>query len=392
MEQMETIRSGQTDRKRVFVNVETVSHFGRDIVEGIIQFALEHEWEIDFEYRTLAEPLPSWFKHWSGDGIISRSGSRKIVQDLARKKCPRVELVGTDANDEPEVSADREEIARMIFSHFFERGFRHYAVFSFNDCWWSLLEKKCYIDLLQKHDIEVHTFKVRGDRRAILPKWSENDRARLKDWLLSLPKPVALYVVTDAQAVPVLQTCRSAGIAVPDDIAVVSVENDDWLCNITNPPLSSVDQNGRRIGYLAAKLMADRMEGKCLERQRISVSPLFIKTRQSSDCIAIDDRDFADIIKYIRESATSGLTVQEVVDYSNLSHATLRRLFHKWLGRTIEQEIRHLRIEKARQLLHETECSIATVAKKSGFNSSEYFCFVFRQTVGMTPHEFRNNK
>lgn len=378
-------------RKRVFVNVETVTRFGRDIVEGIIQFAVENSWELDFEYRTLAEPLPCWFQHWNGNGIISRSGSRKIVQELKKKGCPRVELVGNGTNDEDdqEIASDREETAKLIFNHFYERGFRNFASFSFNDCWWSLLEKKNYSDYLKSRGFSCQTFKVRTNKRAIIPQWSENDRQRLADWLSELPKPVALYVVTDAQAVPVLQTCRALGIGVPDEIAVVGVENDEWLCNVTDPPLSSVDQNGKKIGYLAAELLHDRMEGRRLERERITVPPLFIQTRQSSDCVAIDNRDFVEIIKYIRDSATSGLTVNEVVQHSNLSHATLGRLFKKCLGRTIEQEIRRVRVERAKQLLWETGCNIAVVAEKAGFNSPEYFCYSFRQLTGMTPQEFR---
>ncbi|MDO5552623.1 MAG: DNA-binding transcriptional regulator [Planctomycetia bacterium] len=382
----------RSTKRRIFVNVETVSHFGRDIIEGIIRFALENNWELGFESRTLAEPLPHWFRYWNGDGIISRSGSRKMLADLRAKNCPVVELTGTGPENEPEVAADRGRIAEMIFSHFFERGFREFAVYSYSDTWWSTLEKKCYVELLREHGFRCHTFRVPVRHAAIIPKWSEGDRVRLQNWLAGLPKPIAMYVVTDAQAVPLLQICRNLGIRVPDDLAVVSVENDEWLCNVTDPPLSSVDQNGKKIGWLAAELLRDRMNGHRLAHEQINVAPLYIQTRQSSDCVAIDNPELVDVIRYIREMACAGLTVREVVRYSNMSHATLGRLFHKWLGRTIEQEIRHVQIERAKLLLRETQCSIAAVASSVGFQSPEYFCFAFRQAVGLPPHEFRSTK
>lgn len=377
-----------TGKKRVFVNVETVSRFGRDIFEGIRQFASKSGWEIHFEPRPLTERLPDWFGGGTWDGIISRSGDRSIVEESLRKNSPHVELNGTGPEDGPEVSVDPEGVARMVFRHFYERGFRRFAVFSFGESRWSRLETDLYQKVLEEEGFDGLLFHLRN-RCDPISKWTEADRNRLRAWLLELPKPTALYVVSDVQALPVYQTCRDLGLRIPNDVAVVCVENDEWLCNAVDPPMSGVDRNGKKIGYLAAELLRDRMEGRRLEPQRIRVAPLMIRMRQSSDCVKIDDSDLVDTVRYIHETACSGLTVDEVVEYSAFSHSTLGRLFKKWLGRTIEEEIRRVRIEQAKRLLQETKISMAAVAKMSGFRSHGYFCHTFHELTGMSPSEFR---
>ncbi len=390
MEKKKRIFTKSPDRKRIFINVETVSRFGRDIYDGIKQFAVENRWEIHFEPRALSDQLPLWFRYGTWDGIISRSGNKRIVNELLKKEAPRVELIGTGPQDEPEVMVSREGVARLIFDHFYERGFRHFAIFSYEDTWWSYLEKKSYREILKRRRFDCHVFKVRSNRRVLVPKWTESNRDRLRSWLLELPKPVGLFVMSDAQAIPVYQTCQELNLRIPVDVAIVSVENDELLCNVLTPTLSSVDQNGKKIGYLAAELLRDRMEGKRLERQKITVPPLMIKARQSSDCVTIDDANLVDVFQYIRDMACYGLTVNDVVEFSNFSHATLGRLFKKWLGRTIEEDIRYVRVEQAKHLLQETQIGIASVAKMTGFSSPEYFCHVFRQFTKMSPTEFRD--
>lgn len=379
-------------KKSVYVNVETVSQFGRDIFEGIKTFALENNWEVYFESRTLTERLPDWFRHWGEwDGVISRSGTRAIYEEIAAKNCPMVELVGMSDSDEPEVMVDREKVARMIFEHFYGCGFRYFAVFATEDTWWSRLEKEAYRSILAERGYGVDIFPVRSTS-ALVPKWDEEKRGRLRQWLTDLPKPVALYVITDMQAVPIYQTCREMGLRIPRDVAIVSVENDEWLCNVIDPHLSSVDQNGKKIGYLAAELLSDRMQGRRLKRQAIKVPPKRLLIRESSKYATVDDPDLVEILHYIQETACNGLTVDELIAYSNYSHATLGRLFKKNLHRTIEDEIRRVRVERAKSLLLETQASITSIASSCGFSSPEYFCHVFRSITGMSPSKYRSCK
>jgi len=151
--------------------------------------------------------------------------------------------------------------------------------------------------------------------------------------------------------------------------------------------------DGRRVGYTAAQLLHERMDRpRRRKSSTIFVPPLFITERQSSEGTAIEDKDAAETIRFIRERACDGLTVREVVEFSNLSHRTLARLINKWTGRTIEQEIKRVRMETAKRLLKETDYSVTLIGTRCGFSKPEYFCNIFRQTTGMTPKEFRNQR
>ncbi|MGL4594363.1 MAG: AraC family transcriptional regulator [Thermoguttaceae bacterium] len=374
---------------RVFVNVETTSQFGRDIIEGVLQFSTEHNWQIDFEYRTLTEPLPEWLNNWNGDGIISRSGSAQIMRQLEGYSCPFVELVGTGLKNGAEVCCNGDAMAQLIFYHFRDQCFQHFAFYSFSDSWWTADQKKRYVRLLRKHRIACHTMEVPLLKDITMPIWHESAREQLRLWLHSLPKPICIYAVSDSHALPLLQTCLEEGIAVPEEVVVVGVDNDEWLCRITTPPLSSVDQNGRSVGYLAAELLQDRMNGKRMTSQKIVIEPTGLICRQSSDRIAINDAKFISVLRYIRENACRGVMVSDIVTFSKLSHATLVRQFRKYLGRTIEQEVCRLRLNQAKQLLLESDINIRTISNMVGFRTPEYFCSVFHKQYGIPPNEFR---
>lgn len=249
------------ERKRIFVNVETVSRFGRDIIESVYEYASTHNWDIIFDSRTLTEPLPQWFKDWDGDGIITRSGSRSVCRQLRERKLPLVELVGRSVTDDAEVTVDTRKMSEMVFRHFQERGFRHYAVFAFTDTWWVKRGKRVYAEVVKEAGFDCQVYHGPIQNESFIPQWTERERKRIIAWLRSLPKPCALFVLTDSQAVQILHICRLNEISVPHEIAIVSVENDNWLCSMVNPGLSSLDQNGRKIGLLAAELLSKRMEG-----------------------------------------------------------------------------------------------------------------------------------
>jgi len=227
----------------------------------------------------------------------------------------------------------------------------------------------------------------------MMPLWFEQDRPLIADWLKRLPKPMAMFAVTDDHAKFVLKICQAEGIAVPEDIAVVGTENDEWFCRLCQPPLSSVECDGHQFGHIAASLLQERMDRPHRRKSAtVFVPPLFITERQSTESTAIEDKDAADAIRLIWERACNGLTVRDVVTASNLSHRTLARLIHKWTGRTIEQEIQRIRIETAKRLLKETDYSVPLIGTRCGFNSTKHFCNCFRQITGMTPKEFRSRK
>ncbi|MCL2743907.1 MAG: DNA-binding transcriptional regulator [Planctomycetaceae bacterium] len=379
--------------KNVLLNIETTNHFGRDIIQGIMTYAFRHSWNLTFEHYSLFDVSLHRLAHWKGDGIVSRSGNIAIANQIAKTGLPFVELVGRSEQEQPDILVDETAQAKMVFEYFYGKGYRRFACFSYSDTWWTLYRKKYFTAYLKQQGFPCEILGVRRMRNRIMPMWYEHDRPLIADWLKNLPKPIALFAVTDSHAKAVLQICQAEGIAVPEEIAVVGAENDEWFCRLCQPPLSSVEEDGCRVGHLAAALLHERMkQPRRRKSATVFVPPLFIAERQSTEGTAIEDKDAADTIRFIRERACDGLTVQGVVKFSNLSHRTLARLIHKWTGRTIEQEIKRVRIETAKRLLKETDYSVKLIGMHCGFKEQEYFCYLFRGTTGMTPKEFRSQK
>jgi len=377
--------------KNVLLNIETTNHFGRDIIQGVVAYAFQHRWNLIFEHYSLLDGSQLRLANWKGDGIISRSGSIALAHQVAKTGLPFVELVGQSEEAMADVHVDEATQAEMVFDHFYGKGYRRFACFSYSDTWWTIYRKKRFAAYLASRGFPCEALAVRRQRNSIMPTWVESDRMQIADWLKNLPKPIALFAVTDSHAMPILNICRAEGIAVPEDIAVVGAENDEWFCRLCQPPLSSVDENGQRVGYIAAQLLAERMDYPQRRRRlkTIYVPPQFIAERQSTEGTAIEDKDAAEVIRFIRERACDGIAVRDVVEFSNLSHRTLARLIYKWTGRTIEQEIKRVRIETAKRLLKETSVSVTIIGARVGFKKPEYFCNIFRRVTGMTPKEFR---
>jgi len=380
--------------RNVLLNVETTNHFGRDIIQGIMSYAFRHRWNLTFEHHSgLSDVSLTQLANWQGNGIISRSGSMAIANQVAKTGLPFVELIGHSEQAMPDIHVDETAQAEMVFEHFYGKGYRRFACFSFSDTWWTIYRKKHFAAYLQSRGFPCGIPPVRRMRNRITPMWVEEDRHLIADWLVKLPKPIALFAVTDNHAKFVLDICQAKNIAVPEDIAVVGAENDEWFCQLCQPPLSSIEEDGRRVGHIAATLLHERMDRpKSRKTKTIFVPPLFIAERQSTEGTAIENKDAAEAIRFIRERACDGVTVQDVVEFSNLSHRTLARLIHKWTGRTIEQEIKRVRMETAKRLLRETDYPVTLIGARCGFKKPEYFCNLFRQVTGMTPKEFRSQK
>jgi LacI family transcriptional regulator len=226
------------------------------------------------------------------------------------------------------------------------------------------------------------------------PHWIENwedEQATLADWLRSLPKPVGLTACNDICGREVLQACASAGLRVPDDVAVVGVDNDELMCELSGPPLSSVVLDLERAGYEAAKLLDGLMSGDSVGRHVVPVEPVYVVTRQSSDVIGQDDASVATALRFIKNYAGRPISVCDVVEQVHVSRRTLERRFSCVLGRSISSEITQCRLERAKHLLLETDLPSYRVAEGAGFGTIKSFNRVFRREAGVSPQRFRHN-
>ena len=194
---------------------------------------------------------------------------------------------------------------------------------------------------------------------------------------------------TDTCGPMLLEACRRRGIKVPDEAAVVGVNNDTTICELCDPPLSSVNCNLPQVGYEAAALLARLMAGRRTPRRAKPVPPVGVTTRLSTDVVAVDDKAVRAAVQFIRERAGRGIDVDAVAQRASTSRSVLQRRFRQLLGQSIHDQILHYRVKRAVELLSETNLSIAEIAEETGFNYQQYMGEVFRQELGETPAQLR---
>lgn len=369
--------------------VETSHGYGRDIIQGISQYIMEHGGRLDFECRGFFEPPPTWLEQWRGDGVICRSSSAKMFQIMRKKKIPVIDLFSKRKGYD--VGTDETALGEMATEYFIERGFDQFAAFAPKKAWWGIVRSSAFAKALDARGFSCEIF--REGKTTKDPFFLKDNRNvdEFHHWLVALPKPCALLAGTDMYGKRVLNACRSLGIGVPEEIAVLGVDNDEWFCQMQSPPLSSICQDGCRIGYEGAKLLYRLLEGKKRLAEPLLLPPTFIRTRQSTDIIAVRDVDMAQAMTYVREHLDEGPTVEQVTHHVGLSRRTLERRFMKQFGRTIKSEIMRLRIERSKELLRNTHLSVASIAKKMSFASMEHFIKTFRLREPFSPSEYRKS-
>ena len=370
--------------------IETTCHFGLSIIRGIDHHASQNNWEITLELRGQAEPLPDWTDSWDGDGVIIRSGNVHSAKRVRQTGLPIIELAGNRTNYMADVQVNERLVAKLAADHLLGCGFQNFAFYSYGVSWWTLDRGNTFENEMNARGYECSRFQpTPGNRDAIIPKWSLNERKRLQEWLLSLPKPIAIFTAEDTHAREVLLACRNNELSVPGEVAVLGLGDDPLFCQYLFPTLSSIDPNGFQIGWRAATLLDDLLKGRPRPSQQILVPPLHVSTRQSTDVIAMPDRDLAATLRFLKQTDPLCTSVADLVREVNLSQKTLERRFQRYLGKTPEQEIMRIRIERSKIQLRETSASIESVGLKTGFSSLEHFIRAFKRGTGITPGRYR---
>ena len=211
-------------------------------------------------------------------------------------------------------------------------------------------------------------------------------------WLLTLPKPVAIFACYDARGRQILDACHRVNISVPEEVAVLGVDNDELLCELCPQPLSSVDPNPRRSGWLAASLLDQIMQGQKIEPEVHIVKPAGISTRQSTDVLAVSDVNIVRALRYIRENACKGITVDDVVSESGIARRTMESRIKKLIGRSPHEEIMRVQFQRAQRLLLHTNLPVTVISERAGFENPEYFSVAFKRLSGMPPATFRRKR
>lgn len=374
---------------RIALLVETSLASGRDILCGIAKYARHHgPWALYHEPRSLAEGLPAWLRHWQGDGIIVRVQDATIAEAVQATGLPVVDVLGlVPGTGLPLVHVDDRRIAGLAASHLIERGFHHFAFLGIQAENWSEQRREGFRLSLPGVPDQIPCFEVPRQLMDQTP-W-ETQLEALARWLAQLPKPIGIMVASDQLGHHLLEACRRARILVPDDVAVVSVDNDETLCEVCNPALSSVEACHRQVGYKAAELLDRLLRGEPAPTQPERIEPHGVIVRASSDVLATPDRQVATALRIIRDQACTGLSAATLIARIPTSRSVLQRRFRTETGRSIQQEIIQVRLNHARRLLAETDLPLVEVAERSGFKHREYLGAIFKAHLGKSPAEYR---
>jgi LacI family transcriptional regulator len=379
-----------SDLRRVALLVESSVAAGRQLLRGVAQYVREVGcWSIFCEPSHLQNKLPDWLDHWQGDGIIVRVMNKRVAHRVAKMGVPVVAVQGSlPVADIPCVHVDDRTIAELAANYLVEHRLRSFAFCGLRGPGWSRLRRDYFRTTLAAFGFPTHLYELPSRNGEAW--FSESEHERLTGWVARLPKPIGVMACNDWAGQRVLDACRRAKVMSPEEVAVIGVDNDEMICELCDPMLSSIVAGHDRVGYFAAQLLDRLMQGASPPGDPVIVGSPKIVVRRSTDLQTIANQDVAAAVRYIRENACRGISVQNVADHVALSHSTLYRRFQCVLRRSVNDEIMRIRMERVRELLAETEMSISQIARVAGFTHPEYLGAVFKTQTGMTPGQFRS--
>ncbi len=373
----------------ILLLIETSRAYGRQLVKGIGRYAHEHgPWSFHFEERGVHElsvPQLDWRQI---DGVISRVRDPVVARRLRATKLPLVELHGNSAAREIDITIDESVLAFMAADHLMSRGLACFGFFAQRNDWWLQSRRQAFVAEIQRRK---HFCDIFQPPRPRLPKdgTPASFPSGILQWLKSLPNPCGILCATDLDAQLLLEICRQSELGVPDQIAVLGVDNDSVICSVTWPPLSSIDLDAQRVGYEAAALLARLMAGRSKPRKPLLIAPSRVAVRASTDVLAITDPIVVQAARFIRLFACKGINVGHVADHLVLSRRTLERRFRASLNRTLNEEILRVKIDHAKMLLTQNNYPTKRISNLSGFGSLHYFARAFSRITGETPGRYR---
>ena len=385
---------------RVALLLETSTEYGRGLLRGVVRYSrLNGPWSLYVAPGHLEQALPK-ANSWSGTGIIARIHSLEMAKLIRATRLPFVassleESVAPGRGHKfGEIRTNSAAIACMAAAHLVERSLRHFAFCGFVGSAWSAQREQSFSQYLADRGFACQAHRIKVANWMQQPNWIANwevEQPLLVGWLKSLPKPVGLMACNDICGREVLQACAVAGLRVPDDVAVVGVDNDELMCELSSPPLSSVALDLEKAGYEAARLLDNLMFNRLNGEHLVQVEPLYIATRQSSDVIAQNDPCIASALRFIKDHAGQPIDVSNVVQAVGVSRRTLERRFGQAVGRSVLAELTRCRLERAKRLLLETDLPSTRVAAAAGFGCLKTFNRLFRRSAGASPRRFRRD-
>lgn len=369
---------------KVALLVETSNSYARELLHGVRAWVREHgPWSIRLTEQGRGADVPAWLREWDGDGVIARVEHAGIARALRATGLPVIDVsAALPRLVFPRVATDAEGAAQLAARHLAERGLQRFAYCGYRGAHWSGRRGEAFASAVRAAGGTCARFAPRAGP-------VDEEIGAIAKWLRGLPKPIGVLAAIDPRGQQVLAACRLAGLAVPDEVAVVGVHNDELLCELCDPPLSSVIPNAPRAGYVAAGLLAKAMAGKRLPVTLHEIAPLGVASRQSTDVAAVADGKIAEAVRFMRQQAAGGANVGDVLRAVPMARTAFERRFKAVLGTTPHAHLRKLRMERVRELLVSTSLPVGEIAAATGFENPEYLSAMFRRECGESPREYR---
>lgn len=364
--------------RHVLVAISTYAAYGQRIIDGICDYADRHR---QWEFLPIRNPTDR-YNGPAVDGVITEFARPEWLASLPQGAATVLVTSSEHAPDLPVVLADNHAVGVMAANYFQSLGFGHLGFFGMGGHRYVTQRQQGLTDRADQLGLAVHNF----------PATDPAPAKTIYAWIESLPKPIGVLAAEDASAVALANHCRDLDVLVPENVAVLGVDDDPRLCRMSNPPISSIDHGARRIGFEAAQLLHRMLDGQPAPNEPILLPPVQVIPRQSTDTLAIEDPNVARAVRFIRDHIADGISPKDVIASMPVARRTLEAAFRRCLNRSIGQEIMRLRIEAVRKFLRETDLALPEICELTGFSYPSQLSASFSKHAGLSPRQFRQQR
>jgi LacI family transcriptional regulator len=378
---------------KIILLSDFAEEYNKNLLRGITRYSKDHgPWtfcKMPTYYRETIgiDGILKWAKEWEANGIIGQFYNNEEVEKFTKANIP---VIAQDFKerftDIPNITGAYNETGRLGANYFLKKGFKNFAFYGFGNIVWSRERAQGFEERIQEAGFNVHYYEHKDPNAIDL--WYYKPSA-LSEWLRALPKPIALMTCDDNQGLHIAEAAKHAGIRIPDEVAVLGVDNDGMICDLSDTPLSSIELDAEKGGYEAARLMEQMIAEKTCCGPDVVVKATQVVTRHSTDIFASKDKYIVSALKYIHGNLDKNLKVDQVLKEVPLSRRSLEKRFILTTGYPVYEYIYNQRIEKFTQLLLETEMTIFEIALDLGLSDSKNIARQFKQVKGLTPMEYR---
>jgi LacI family transcriptional regulator len=364
------------------------SVIAQDLLRGIARYVRSHRpWQVFLEVGTATAPTTQ-MEGWTGDGIIAQVRGFPLLNWIVQQKVPTVANTTENLGPKqiPFPAIDKNDEAELAADHFHSRGLRHFAFCAHaSGVEWG--RQQPFVNAAESKGGVCHVYQP-SSPSLFGSAWEEQFKDLCR-WLRELPKPIGIFAANDQRGYQIIDACRHAGFRVPEDVAVLGDDNDQAICDLSNPPLSSIQRPHEEMGYRCAALLDAALMGRKITPQPL-LPPARLILRQSTDVLAVDDPEVATAIRFIRQNLSTPFSVKHLLREIPIGRRALEQRFYRMIGRTLGREIRRLRVNRATELLVDTQLPMPEIAKRCGFSSAPRLTEAFHRELGRTPTSYRS--